>query len=79
MAVFRLELADGRDIEVEAEAAGRAPSGEIVLEGSDGRGRIERIATYRPDAVKSVSRRGPAEGGVYTWLPQPASGQWWCY
>ncbi|MFI0980271.1 hypothetical protein ACH4SP_25105 [Streptomyces sp. NPDC021093] len=79
MAVFMLQLAEGVDDVVEARAAGRTKSGEIVLESVDERGNPVRIRTYRPDTVTAVFRRGPGDSGSYGWIPQPASGTWWCY
>ncbi len=79
MALFMLQLAHGEDAVVEADAAGRTAAGEIVLERTDHHGKAERVHTYEVDAVTAVFRRGPADGGGYTWLPQPSDGTWWCY
>ncbi|OII63529.1 hypothetical protein BJP40_02815 [Streptomyces sp. CC53] len=79
MAVFMLSLTDGGDTLVEATAAGRTATGEIVLERTDHHGRSERVRTFRAGTVTAVYRRGPADGGLYGWLPQPPDGTWWCY
>lgn len=79
MALFMLQLADGPDTVIEADAAGRTVGGEIVLECTDQRGKPERVHTYRADAVTAVFRRGPADGGAYSWIQQPSDGTWWCY
>jgi hypothetical protein len=74
-----LQLTYGEDAVIEADAAGRTAAGEIVLERTDHHGRPERARTYRADAVTAVFRRGPADAGPYSWIPQPADGTWWCY
>ncbi|MFD3740209.1 hypothetical protein AMK21_23160 [Streptomyces sp. CB00316] len=79
MAVFMLQLADGADTLVEADAAGRTAAGEIVLERTDRHGRAERLRTYRAGMVAAIYRRSPADGGLYNWIPQPNDGTWWCY
>ncbi|MEU3228172.1 hypothetical protein ABZ695_34115 [Streptomyces sp. NPDC006976] len=79
MAVFMLQLADGADAVVEADAAGRTAAGEIVLERTDRHGRAERLGTYRAEKVTAVFRRCHAGGGLYSWIPQPSDGAWWCY
>ncbi|WP_151484087.1 hypothetical protein [Streptomyces albicerus] len=79
MALFMLQLAHGEDALIEADAAGRTASGEIVLERTDLHGNSERVHTYRADTVTAVFRRGPADGGSYHWIPQPPDGTWWCY
>ncbi len=79
MALFMLQLADGADAVIEADAAGRTATGEIVLERTDHNGKAERVKAYPAHAVMAVFRRGPVDGGNYTWLPQPSDGIWWCY
>ncbi|MEV8312160.1 hypothetical protein AB0P36_33870 [Streptomyces flavidovirens] len=79
MALFILQLADGEDAVIEADAAGRTAAGEIVLERTNHNGKAEQLKAYPADAVTAVFRRGPVDGGSYTWLPQPTDGTWWCY
>ncbi|MFV2121876.1 hypothetical protein ACE14D_27015 [Streptomyces sp. Act-28] len=79
MAVFMVRLAHGEDAVVEADAAGRTAAGEIVLERTDQHGKSERVRTYRAETVTAVYRRGPVDGGLYEWVPQPPDGTWWCY
>ncbi|MEU7317207.1 hypothetical protein [Streptomyces sp. NPDC007083] len=79
MAVFMLQLAHGEDVTIEADAVGRAPSGQIVLERTDRGGRPERVRTYPAGTVTAVFRRSPVDGGGYGWVPQRREGTWWCY
>ncbi|MGK5499619.1 hypothetical protein [Streptomyces sp. URMC 125] len=79
MAVFMLQLADGQDKVIEADVAGRTLAGDIVLERADLHGNWTTLETYRAADVVAVYRRGPAESGIYTWIPQSTTGTWWCY
>ncbi|SCK15371.1 hypothetical protein [Streptomyces sp. WMMB 322] len=79
MAVFRLCLSDGGERVVEAGRAVRTDSGRILLEDTDSLGRWELLESFEPSRVAAVYRRGPAEGGVYTWVPRPDTGRWWSY
>ncbi|MFD3651635.1 hypothetical protein ACFWVT_09200 [Streptomyces cyaneofuscatus] len=79
MAVFMLQLADAVDAVIEADAAGRTAAGDIVLERTDRRGRAERLGTYQAETVTAVFRQCRADGGLYSWIPQPNDGTWWCY
>ncbi|MBV7697447.1 hypothetical protein [Streptomyces sp. TRM70350] len=79
MALFMLQFASGEDTVIEADAAGRTAEGEIVLERADQHGPPVRFKAYPAEAVTAVFRQAPLDGGGYGWLPQPATGTWWCY
>ncbi|MGA5148207.1 hypothetical protein ACPCSF_24690 [Streptomyces griseoincarnatus] len=79
MALFMLQLASGEKAVVDADAAGRTAAGEIVFERTDQFGPAVRLRTYRAEEVSAVFRQAPMDGGGYGWLPQPATGLWWCY
>ncbi|MFE7962779.1 hypothetical protein ACFU0X_06975 [Streptomyces cellulosae] len=79
MALFMLQFASGEDAVIEADAAGRTAAGEIVLECTEQFGPAVRLKTYPVDAVAAVFRQAPLDGGGYGWVPQPATGTWWCY
>ncbi len=79
MAVFKLQLKDGRERLIEAGRAGRTADGQIVIEDTDSLGVWDCLEEYPAEDVKAVWRRGPAESGIYTWVPQPVEGRWWSY
>jgi len=79
MAVFKLQLVGGDEKILHAGRAVRTESGRILLEDTDDFGRWQLLQTYEPSDVSAVLRRGPAEGGIYTWDPQPPTGRWWVY
>lgn len=79
MAVFRLCLSDGSERVVEAGRAVRTTSGSILFEDTDALGRWELLESFESSHVDAVYRRGPAEGGLYTWVLRPDTGRWWSY
>lgn len=79
MAVFKLQLSDGNEKIVEAGRAARTAAGRILIEDTDETGCWALLEAYDVADVESVMRRGPAEGGIYTWIPQPSGGRWWVY
>jgi len=72
-------LGGGREKLFEAGRAGRTADSQIVVEDTDALGVRGCLEEYPADDVAAVFRRGPAEDGVYTWIPQSAEGRWWSY
>ncbi|MGK5499616.1 hypothetical protein [Streptomyces sp. URMC 125] len=79
MAVFKVRLTSGEERLVEAGRAARTDTGHILIEDTDSLGVWTLLETYEPTDVSAVYRRGPAESGIYTWIPQPTAGRWWSY